>query len=77
MRKVGFQVLSIGGMCLLLLTTAWGQTRVGQQEGGRFEPLGQYSRMFTLRAWKPSRGKSPPWTSLPQATACHPGSGWV
>lgn len=46
MRKVGIQVLSIGILCLLLLTPAWGEGRKGPQESGRWEPPGQYSRMF-------------------------------
>ena len=46
MKKVGVFVLSIGVLCLQLLTTAWGQARPGPQEGGRWEPPGRYSRMF-------------------------------
>ena len=46
MRKVNALVFSISVMCLLLLATAWGQGRTGPQEGGRWEPQGQYSKMF-------------------------------
>jgi hypothetical protein len=46
MRKVGALVLSIGVLCLLFSAIAWGQARTGPQEGGRWEPRGQYSRMF-------------------------------
>lgn len=46
MRKVGALVLSISVLSLLLLSTAWGQGRKGPQEGGRWEPAGQYAKMF-------------------------------
>ena len=46
MKKVSVFVLSIGILYLLLSTTAWGQGRTGPQEGSRWEPPGQYSRMF-------------------------------
>ena len=46
MRKVSALVFSISVLCLLLAATAWGQDRAGPQESGRWEPPGQYSRMF-------------------------------
>jgi hypothetical protein len=46
MRKVSALVLSISVLCLLLSATAWGQALTGPQEGGRWEPPGQYARMF-------------------------------
>jgi hypothetical protein len=46
MRKVSALALSIGILGLLLAAAAWGQGRTGSQEGGRWEPPGQYSRMF-------------------------------
>jgi hypothetical protein len=46
MKKVSALVLSIGVLCLLLSAIAWGQGRTGPQEGGRWEPPGQYARMF-------------------------------
>jgi len=46
MRKVRVFVLSIGVLCLLISTTVWGQGRKEPQEGRRWEPSGQYSRMF-------------------------------
>jgi hypothetical protein len=49
MKKVGTLVLSIGVLCLLLSTTAWGQGRTGPLEGGRWEPPGQYSKMFDAK----------------------------
>ena len=52
MRKVSALVLSISVLCLLLSATAWGQARTGLQEGGRWEPPGQYARMFDPRPWK-------------------------
>ena len=49
MKKVGALVLSIGVLCLLLSATAWGQGRTGPLEGGRWEPPGQYSKMFDAK----------------------------
>jgi hypothetical protein len=46
MRKIGAFVLSVGVLCLLLSAAAWGQGRTGLQEGGRWEPPGQYAKMF-------------------------------
>jgi len=46
MRKVSALVFSISVLCLLLSATAWGQGPTGPQEGGRWEPPGQYARMF-------------------------------
>ncbi len=46
MRKVGAFVLSFGILCLLLSAIAWGQGRKGPQEADRWEPAGQYARMF-------------------------------
>jgi len=46
MRKVGALVLSIGVLCLLPSTNAWGQGRTGPQGKDRWEPAGQYARMF-------------------------------
>ncbi|TSA11629.1 MAG: DNA-binding protein [Deltaproteobacteria bacterium] len=46
MRKVSAIAFSISVLCLLLSATAWGQGRTGPQESGRWEPPGQYARMF-------------------------------
>jgi hypothetical protein len=49
MRKVSALVFSISVLCLLLSGTAWGQDPTGPQEGSRWEPPGQYSKMFAPR----------------------------
>jgi hypothetical protein len=46
MKKVSALVLSIAVLCLLLSAKAWGQGRTGPQEGGRWEPPGQYASRF-------------------------------
>ncbi|MHB8066678.1 MAG: DNA-binding protein [Desulfobaccales bacterium] len=45
MRKVGILALSIG-LCLLVINSAWAQGWKEQQEGHRWEPPGQYAKLF-------------------------------
>jgi hypothetical protein len=57
MKKVSVLVLFIGILSLMLLTTSWGPERIGPQESGRWEPPGQYARMFDPKTLETFRGE--------------------